>query len=211
MKKTEARYKSLHLRAGYACNNDCVFCCDSAETSALRLAPEVARQMLVDNVSLGTVVFTCHEPTLNPDLVQLVAWAAELGYENVSLVTNGRRLAKGDLAARLVAAGLSTVDISVHGHEAAVHDGITRRPGSFDEAVAGIEAMRDQRARHPLTLKLLSTVSAKLVEAQASCPETLTTWQFQLYSRRSLSVVMNVTVSLFPDIVFVSMDSQPGW
>lgn len=157
--RTEPRYKSLHVWAGYACNNDCLFCCDSTGAGSVRLAPEVVRQMLVDNVALGTVVFTRHEPTLNPDLVEWVAWAAELGYTNVSVVTNGRRLATGDLAARLVAAGLNTVDISVHGHTAALHDRITRRAGSFDQAVAGIRAMVAQRVEHPLSIKLLTTVT----------------------------------------------------
>jgi wyosine [tRNA(Phe)-imidazoG37] synthetase (radical SAM superfamily) len=159
MKKTEPRYKSLHLRAGFTCNNACVFCCDPVPADSVRLAPAVARQMLEDNVALGTVVFTSHEPTLNSDLVTWVGWASELGYEKVSLVTNGRRLAKRDLAARLVAAGLDTVDISIHGHTAPLHERITRRRGSFAEAVAGIEAMRAERERHPLSLKLLSTVT----------------------------------------------------
>lgn len=159
MKKTEPGYKSLHVRAGYSCNNACIFCCDPVPADSVRLAPVVARQILEDNVALGTVVFTCHEPTLNSDLVTWVGWASELGYENVSLVTNGRRLSKRDLAARLVAAGLDTIDISIHGHTAPLHDRITRRKGSFTEAVAGIEAIRAERERHPLILKLLSTVT----------------------------------------------------
>lgn len=127
MKKTEPRYKSLHVRAGFTCNNACNFCCDPVPADSVRLAPAVARQMLQDNVALGTVVFTSHEPTLNSDLVTWVGWASELGYENVSLVTNGRQLAKRNLGARLVAAGLDTVDISIHGHTPGLHERITRK------------------------------------------------------------------------------------
>jgi Radical SAM superfamily len=159
MKKTQPHYKSLHVRAGFTCNNACAFCCDSAQVDSVRLAPAAVRHMLADNVALGTVMFTSREPTLNSDLVTWVGWASDLGYEDVGLVTNGRQLAKRNLGARLVAAGLNTVDISIHGHTAALHERITRKRGSFAEAVAGIEAMRAERARHSFTLKLLSTIT----------------------------------------------------
>lgn len=159
-KKTTPRFKTLHIATGFRCNNACVFCCDSHGVRPPRPDLEVARRSLEENVELGFVVFTHLEPTLNTDLVTLVSWAKELGYETVMLVTNGRRLGKQGLAERLVEAGMNCVAISIHGHNAELHDKITQRKGSFAEVLAGVEAIRALRRLNDLEFKVLTTVTA---------------------------------------------------
>ncbi|MDY0000101.1 MAG: radical SAM protein, partial [Polyangia bacterium] len=158
--KTTPRFKTLHIATGFRCNNACVFCCDSHDARPPRPDLQVARRSLEENAELGFVVFTHLEPTLNPDLVTLVGWAKELRYETIMLVTNGRRLGKRGLAERLVEAGMNCVAISIHGHNAELHDTITQRKGSFAEVLAGVGAIQGLRRVHDLEFKVLTTLSA---------------------------------------------------
>jgi MoaA/NifB/PqqE/SkfB family radical SAM enzyme len=155
------RKRSLHIIASHRCQNDCVFCSDGgARVRIQRPDPATVRAILEQNRGHEIVCFSTHEPTLHPDLVTFVSWARELDYPTVSLITNGRTLARGGLARRLVEAGLGDLHVSIHGHEAAVHDAITRRPGSFDQALAGLDAALALRRDHDLVVTAHSTLSA---------------------------------------------------
>jgi hypothetical protein len=87
-----------------------------------------------------TIFFVGGEPTLHPQLFDLVRTAHSLGFASIGLQTNGRRLASENLVQDLVENGLTMVDISMMGSDAACHDYHTGIPGSFDETTRGIEA-----------------------------------------------------------------------
>ena len=91
---------------------------------------------------LGTSIvgFTGGEPTVRPDLDRLVRAAADGGASTI-LFTSGRGL-DAALLARLRAAGLWSVCVSLDGDTAAVHDA-GRGAGSF---VLALEALRAARA-----------------------------------------------------------------
>jgi len=78
------------------------------------------------------------EPTLHPDLPALIEHALACGYDEVMLITNGRKLAEPGFAQRLYDAGLRRALFMLLSHKAAVHDGITRRKGSLREALKGV-------------------------------------------------------------------------
>jgi MoaA/NifB/PqqE/SkfB family radical SAM enzyme len=61
----------------------------------------------------------------------------------VSINTNGHLLAEH--AGWLVAEGVDHVQVSIDGHDAALHDGVRRRPGSFATILRGIEALKTAR------------------------------------------------------------------
>ena len=156
-----ARTKTLHIRTGFVCQNDCAFCCDDgAGVHSRSLESQAVREMLEQNVGLACVEFTAHEPTLNPNLPQWVAWAKELGYPLISVVTNGRLLGRGTLLDRLLDAGLNRIQISLHAHTAELHERIVRRIGSFAQQRDGILAVvAARRTRPDLTLHVHTTVT----------------------------------------------------
>ncbi len=82
--------------------------------------------------------FTTGEPTLNPLLPWLIRTAREAGYDEIALITNGRRLADEAYLARLLDAGLNLLTISIHGGQARLHDGLTRTPGAFAQTLRGL-------------------------------------------------------------------------
>ena len=78
------------------------------------------------------------EPLLYPSLVTVIRDARRLGFERITVTTNGRRLADPDVAAALLASGLHSLLISLHGSAPTIHDGLTDRPGSFRETATGL-------------------------------------------------------------------------
>lgn len=123
-----------------SCNNRCLFC---LEDRRLRAQSDFCDQLnaLESYPRRDAVLFTCGEPTIAEGLTSQVAAARKLGYGDIELVTNGRRLAYAGYSRELVAAGLTAVTISIHGHSAKIHDALTRAPGSFSQSMEGLRNM----------------------------------------------------------------------
>lgn len=135
--ETELRH---WVRLTRYCNQRCLFCLDRyAQTGGVvpfdRLFRELARGR---KRGCRRVVLSGGEPTVHPDFVKLVALARRLGYGHVQTVTNGRRMCYPEFLDSAVAAGLSEVTFSLHGHTPELHDELTRVPGSFVQAVSGL-------------------------------------------------------------------------
>lgn len=85
------------------------------------------------------VTFSGGEPTLHPQFIQALEAAKALGYRT-QVVTNGSALA----IARLRKKALPLLDelcLSIHGHNAKLHDGLTQNPRSFSrirKTLAGV-------------------------------------------------------------------------
>ncbi|MBI3206073.1 MAG: radical SAM protein [Myxococcales bacterium] len=134
----------VHIAIGAICNNNCVFCMEEdregRQVINSAMTAERVRWVLESHRGAEEVCFTSGEPTTRDDLPSFVALAKELGYSRISLMTNGRRLGHLPYAAALVKRGLNRVYVSIHGHEPALHEGLTRTPASFDQTVAGIRS-----------------------------------------------------------------------
>ena len=141
--------RRLDLKIGFSCNNHCRFCVQGDKRS--RVQPPLTRDLLreLDEARAGAdgVVFTGGEPTLRRDLSSLVARACELDYDPIQIQTNGRMFASRATCDDLIAAGATEFSPALHGHAPALHDWLTRSPGSFSQTVRGIRNLRqlDQR------------------------------------------------------------------
>jgi cyclic pyranopterin phosphate synthase len=147
--RIEAREERLHVSIGAVCNNNCLFCMeedrDARYVNNSAMTPERVRWMLEKHrpSERGTeeVCFTSGEPTTRPELVDFVKWAKELGYPRIAVMTNGRRISQLPYAVALAKAGMNRFYVSIHGHTAKLHEGLTRTPGSFAQTVAGLDAV----------------------------------------------------------------------
>lgn len=84
------------------------------------------------------------EPLLNPQIVDMVAYAKHRGIPDVAFLTNGERLDR-DLAAALVEAGLDWLSISADGL-GETYESI-RRPAKFEDTVEKVRLVRLERER----------------------------------------------------------------
>lgn len=140
-----ARDERLHISIGAVCNNNCVFCMEEdrdgryVNNSAMTL--ERVRWILERHKGAEEVCYTSGEPTTRPELAQFVAWAKELGYPRISVMTNGRRLSSLAYAVSLVKSGMNRFYVSIHGHTKKLHEALTRTPDSFEQTVAGLQSI----------------------------------------------------------------------
>lgn len=138
--------KAIDVSIGETCNNNCTFCINPTESWA-PLAPDDALRTVISSCAEQGYVrlsFLGGEPTLHPQLPELVEHSLASGFEEVMLITNGRRLGEPGYAQRLYDAGVRRALFMLLSHKARVHDQITRRKGSLREALKG--ALRAQAA-----------------------------------------------------------------
>lgn len=131
----------LEVHLTYRCPARCVFCSEAERMRTFERNPVTAAmilEVLKEWVPRGVrhVHFTGGEPTLHRQLPEILGRCKRLGLRT-SLGTNGWRLADAAYAARI----LPVVDefmISLHGPDAATHEGLSGRAGGFDRAVVAI-------------------------------------------------------------------------
>lgn len=148
--------RNVDVNIGRRCNLRCRFCLDGGLLPQQKhwVPPERALAELRRGYAEGcrSLGLLGGEPTAYPHLLPLVRAARELGFERVAIITNGVRLGDAARCDALVAAGLTRVAVSIHGHQAALEDGLTGRAGGFSAKVAGLRRLaahqRRGRLRH---------------------------------------------------------------
>lgn len=154
--------KRLQIITSPACNNNCVFCIDnklrgrlSAEIldrNALTVLKKMAGKM-------DRVLFTAGEPTLNPRLAEFMKLARKLGYREIGLITNGRRLADKDFCRQLLQAGVNEINVSFHGSRARIQEELTRTKGSFQQTLQGLKNLRELKKNHEFGFLINFTIT----------------------------------------------------
>ena len=139
----------MELLIGYSCNQECSFCMESSRMEEFVKAPvtlaEIVRALAVQRRRGAASVSFCGsgEPTLHPHLADALKAARKLGFET-ELISNGTRLSDPAYAARV----LPWVDrlwLSLHGDGPALHDRLTREPGSFAKLRKAFAAARGRK------------------------------------------------------------------
>jgi MoaA/NifB/PqqE/SkfB family radical SAM enzyme len=105
--------------------------CDYLEQLASHGCPEVS--------------LTGGEVSLRHDLIEIVAHAESLGFL-LHVLTNGT-LMTPDLAEQLSRYHLASIQLSLYGITAPVHERITQKPGSFEKTVRGARQLIERGAR----------------------------------------------------------------
>ncbi len=124
---------NLILELNADCNSNCIYCYLLERKGSDDHSIRYFKSMLLDLSHRGirNVDFTGGEPTLYRQLPELIAYASHLGYQNRTLVTNGRMLSYREYLERLKSSGLNRAVVSLDGHNAKTAEAITRSPGSF--------------------------------------------------------------------------------
>jgi organic radical activating enzyme len=136
--------KRLDLKVGFTCNNSCRFCAQGhnrslGDKSTNRLKSEMKKY----RKHTQDIVFTGGEPTIRSDIIELVSYAKELGFETIQIQSNGRRFFYKEFCKELIEAGVSDFAPALHGHIPQLHDFLTRSKGSFMQTVTGIRNLKE--------------------------------------------------------------------
>lgn len=151
--------KIIDLKLTYRCNNDCRYCCQDRRLRAAETdfhSSDVER-ILDSEIPHGIdkVVLTGGEPTMNKELESIAQCTKERGIRTIQLQTNARRLKDSAFLGRLISSGVNCFGISLHGHNAEVHEAFTGGNGSFCDLVEALENLKQYNL--PVSLNCVIT------------------------------------------------------
>lgn len=165
---SEGPIRDTALLVGVSCPNDCIFCNEGGACATRRAMSLGEAATLLEATKPDWVFLSGGEPTTCPNLSDYVRLARQHGAERVTLVSNGSGLADEVFARGLLEAGLSEIRLSIHGHDAALHDAQTRRAGSFaaiEQAVRNLQAWRADFAFTTIGLVVVNSLNLDALEA----------------------------------------------
>jgi len=130
----------MDLALTYRCNNKCTKCYVEDLRDVKELSTLEWKQVLdiLWEIGIPHVTFTGGEPTIRPDLTELVEYAEDLGIIT-GLISNGRKLKNKKLVDKLVSAGIDHFQITLESHDPSIHDTMCGERGSWNDTVEGIK------------------------------------------------------------------------
>jgi len=148
------KIKKTVIFAGYKCNNKCIFCINWDKRNIPgRTTSEIKKEMVGARDRGSTYLeIIGGETTIRPDIIELISFAKDLGFETIMMATNGRMYSYKEFAQKIFQAGLNSIVFSIHGHTAELHDSLTQVEGSFKQLKKGIENIK--KIKKELNLKI---------------------------------------------------------
>jgi MoaA/NifB/PqqE/SkfB family radical SAM enzyme len=115
------------------------------------------------------IEFTGGEPTIRPDIFELIAAAKKSGFEEIAISTNGRMLGYERFLDKAIDAGLNRITLTLYGSKPEIHNAVSRTQDSFDQTVSGIKNIL---AKEKIAL------SVNTVVCRLNCQDLLETGKF---------------------------------
>ncbi len=157
--ETRHQLLSAHWELTYRCNERCTHCyldvLSANHAAPGELTTDEGLRLLADLHELGALnlALSGGEPLLRRDFFVLAARARKLGFV-LRIFTNGLLITPA-LADRLADLHPYAVEISIYGADAATHDAITRRPGSFARSTTALVLLAERKVRSVLKTPLM--------------------------------------------------------
>jgi MoaA/NifB/PqqE/SkfB family radical SAM enzyme len=206
--------KYIVVSIWWGCNNDCSLCMLSGLKQQLPPIGFESYKQLVDSVvkdgKFENLILSGAEVTTFDDLDKYVQFAASFGwFKKIQIQTNGRRLSDRAYLDHLISCGVNEFFISVQGLQE-VHDAITRRPGAYEETLAGIHHLEDLDVPFITNTVLTRENYHQIVPLMAKLSKTqsmeLHLWNlFPMETTDSKNLIINIKefLQLLPEILGV--------
>lgn len=142
--------KHVEINLGRLCNNRCIFCMIKDDKNVKRLNFASLAQIKNEintfaKKGFSSLGFLGGEPSLYPNISEIVSYARLKGFSNITLVSNGRRFSDVNFLKSLVSAGITRFCVSIHSHIPEIEDEMTRVQGGFLQKMIGIENLVNLR------------------------------------------------------------------
>lgn len=139
----EIRKNDMSLvRVNGHCNMACSFCFVDRTVGDTPVATILAEIQRFWDEGTRHLIISGGEPTLHPQLPEIIAGAREIGLRSIEMQSNGVRCADEDYARSLAEAGLTLVTISLHSIDAERSDSITRLPRAHGKTLQAMHNFR---------------------------------------------------------------------
>jgi MoaA/NifB/PqqE/SkfB family radical SAM enzyme len=135
---------SVSLELTYKCNLTCFYCYNDRQKTGQRLTLEEYRILLRDLAEMQTLflMLTGGEPMVHPHFFAIGGMTREFGFV-VRVRTNGHLLDQQNAERLKKEVEPYSVEVSLHGATAEVHDRQTRVAGSFDRLLNNIKTAKE--------------------------------------------------------------------
>lgn len=122
------------------CNNGCDACANRDSW-----LPNTS-QKLIERIDAARahprpIMLAGREPSLHPDFFELLLRCRGEDNRGVGVVSNGRRFGYVEFTRRARRAGLSSASVKLFAPDPSISDVISRDPGGFEQAVAGVRSL----------------------------------------------------------------------
>ncbi|MBI5534485.1 MAG: radical SAM protein [Deltaproteobacteria bacterium] len=150
-----AAFSHCALNTTVRCQHRCVYCFEGDRTGHEDLSCDQAIGLIEQASSkVRHVIFMGAEPTLNPDLPELIRHATGLGMR-ASVSTNAVRLADADYLRSLHHAGLASIELSMPYPDEQVYAAVTAaRPQGFGRLLKALENIEALNRSIPTDLEV---------------------------------------------------------
>ncbi len=155
--------KTVDIKVGYSCNNDCFHCVIADKRRDLLLetgnsdrSKEEIFQHIEEAGSQGAdcIVLTGGEVTIRRDFFEILEKALST-VETVTIQTNGRMFYYEEFAEKIAKYDRAHMTIAIHSADPDVHDWITGSKGSFKQTTEGIKNLVKHGAGRRIGVKLV--------------------------------------------------------
>ena len=133
------------------CNLECKHCRAEAEFKEYNELTFEHIKSIIDDIAneyKPILVLTGGEPLYRNDIYDIAAYGSSKGLQ-IALATNGT-LIDSSIAKKIKDSGVKRVSISIDGSSAKAHDSFRGIPGSFDDALKGIEYLKNEEIEFQL-------------------------------------------------------------
>ncbi len=171
--------KRLDLIVGFSCVSACLFCTDRCRDESypkLTLAELTQTLKKAKREGYDALTLTGQEPTLHPDLPELVTIAHEMEFKSILLKTNGVIISDKAYLQNLLDRGLTGIGLSIHAADKKTEASLTQTADLFEKkraALANMRALFGDRSQQELTGRHMFTTTILAKQNLATLPEII--------------------------------------
>ncbi|MEW6203191.1 MAG: radical SAM protein [bacterium] len=156
--------KTIEIALWFKCNCRCRFCFVPPQVRETAFTTRDIKRELDWGRSQGATFLYLGggEPTLRRDIVAVIRYAKEIGYEEIDLKTNGILLCYPEFTNRCVEAGATIFTVPIWGANPQEHDFMARAPGSFERTEVGIKNALDSGSKVQIDILVTTLTMERL-------------------------------------------------
>ena len=127
------------------CNNHCPICTNPTDFFSKPTSYYIEKKFLnrlkkISQKDLKEICLTGGEPTIHPDFFGILDYLKNhFPKTHITLLTNGRSFYYKDFAKKIWQYDNISVEVSIHGSKAIIHDAVTGTKGSFKQTISGLK------------------------------------------------------------------------
>lgn len=156
---------ALLLNLTTFCQAKCPFCIvyDSLNRPELNMTDEQIFSAIRQAREQGSTQlgYTGGEPAIHPRIIEIVRFAKDLGFTHQSMNTNGIRFKQAKFTQEIIEAGLTSVDISIHGHTDELHDELVAKKGALAAIREACQHLTALQKRHRFNLSATVVIARR--------------------------------------------------